>query len=288
MQGHNKWGRRELSPLNSLRPHFGVSPRAIEHQSDAGTDFQVAGCMLLIADKPMPRQARIEVPGIPMHVTQRGVNRCAIFVDDQDRHHYRSLLRDACRDHAVLVHAYVLMDNHVHLLIYSERPGAVTRVMRAVGQTYVQAFNQRHGRIGTLWQGRYKSSLVDSEAYALRVMRYIELNPVRAAMVEAPEAHRWSSAHHHLGLRHDSLVTLHPLYLAMGDTPDARIDAYRLWLTETLDEDELGHIRSHMAQEKALGHPRFQAMLEKTLNRPVDLKPRGRPSKKGTEGIKRA
>jgi len=243
--------------------------------------------MLLIADEPMPRQARIEVPGIPVHVTQRGVNRCAIFVDDQDRHHYRSLLRDACRDHAVQVHAYVLMDNHVHLLLYSEQPGAVTRVMRAIGQTYVQAFNQRHGRSGTLWQGRYKSSLVDSEAYALQVMRYIELNPVRAAMVEAPEAHRWSSAHQHLGLQHDALVTLHPLYLAMGDTPDARADAYRLWLTATLDEDELVPIRSHMAQEKALGHPCFQAMLVKTLNRPVNLKPRGRP-KKGTEGIKLA
>ena len=246
--------------------------------------------MPLFADKPMPRQARIEVPGIPMHVTQRGVNRCAIFVDDQDRHHYRSLLRDACREHVVLVHAYVLMDNHVHLLLCSEQRGAVTRAMRAVGQAYVQAFNHRHGRTGTLWQGRYKSSLVDSDVYALRVMHYIELNPVRAAMTEAPEAHRWSSAHQHLGLRHDALVTLHPLYLAMGETPYARVDAYRLWLTATLDEDELGHIRLHMAQEKALGHPRFQAMVEKTLNRPVDLKPRGRPKKvkKGTEGIKRA
>ena len=237
----------------------------------------------------MPRQAPIEVLGIPMHVTQRGVNRCAIFVDDQDRHHYRSLLRDACRDHAVLVHAYVLMDNHVHLLLYSEQAGAVTRAMRAVGQAYVQAFNQRHGRIGTLWQGRYKSSLVDTEAYALRVMRYIELNPVRAAMVDSPEAHRWSSSHQHLGLRQDALVTLHPLYLAMGDSTAARVDAYRLWLRSTLDEDELGHIRTHMAQEKALGNPRFQAMLEKTLNRPVTLKPRGRPAtQKGTEGIKRA
>ncbi|MBL0227700.1 transposase [Thermomonas sp.] len=226
----------------------------------------------------MPRQARIEVPGIPMHVTQRGVNRCAIFLDDEDRHHYRRLLREACTNHDVLVHAYVLMDNHVHLLLHAEQAGAVSRAMRAIGQAYVQAFNQRHGRIGTLWQGRYKSSLVDSEAYALRVIRYIELNPVRAAMVDAPEAHRWSSVHMHLGLRQDALLTPHVLYLSLGDTPAARAHAYRAWLMSGTDDEELTRIRAHIAQEKALGNPRFQTMLEKTLNRPVDLKPRGRPA----------
>ncbi len=241
----------------------------------------------------MPRQARIEVPGIPMHVTQRGVNRCAIFLDDEDRHHYRRLLREACTNHDVLIHAYVLMDNHVHLLVHAGQTGAVSRAMRAVGQAYVQAFNQRHGRIGTLWQGRFKSSLVDSDAYALRVIRYIELNPVRAAMIDTPEAHRWSSVHMHLGLRPDTLMTPHPLYLSLGDTPTARANAYRTWLMSGSDDEELARIRTHMAQEKALGNPRFQAMLAKTLNRPVDFKPRGRPTlskgaQKGTEGIKRA
>lgn len=226
----------------------------------------------------MPRQARIEMPGIPMHVTQRGVNRCAIFLDDEDRHHYLRLLRQASRDHDVLVHAYVLMDNHVHLLLHAEQAGAVSRAMRAIGQAYVQAFNQRHGRIGTLWQGRYKSSLVDSDAYALRVIRYIELNPVRAAMVDVPEAHRWSSVHVHLGLRQDTLMTPHPLYLSLGHTPAARAHAYRTWLMAGTDDEDLARIRKHMTQEKALGNPRFQAMLEKTLNRPVDLKPRGRPA----------
>lgn len=226
----------------------------------------------------MPRQARLEVPGIPMHVTQRGVNRCAIFLDDEDRHHYRRLLLEACTSHDVVTHAYVFMDNHVHLLLHAEQAGEVPRAMRAVGQAYVQASNQRHGRIGTLWQGRYKSSLVDSDTYALRVIRYIELNPVRAAMVDAPEAHRWSSARMHLGLRQDALITPHPLYLALADTPAARANVYRAWLMSGTDDEELTRIRAHMAQEKALGNPRFQAMLEKTLNRPVDLKPRGRPA----------
>ena len=136
----------------------------------------------------MPRRPRLELPGIPMHVTQRGVNRCAIFVDDVDRHHYRRVLREACTKDAVAVHALVLMDNHVHLLLASSQPGNVSMAMRNAGQAYVQAFNMRHGRSGTLWQGRYKSSLVDSERYLLSVMRYIELNPVRAAMVATPEA----------------------------------------------------------------------------------------------------
>ncbi len=226
----------------------------------------------------MPRQARIEVPGIPVHVTQRGVNRCAIFLDDDDRHHYRRLVREACAKHDVLVHAYVLMDNHVHLLLHAEQAGGVSRAMRTIGQAYVQAFNQRHKRVGTLWQGRYKSSLVDSDDYALRVIRYIELNPVRAAMVDAPEAHRWSSVHLHLGLRQDTLVTPHALYLSLGTTPSARAHAYREWLMSGADNEELTRIRAHMAQEKALGNPRFQAMLEKTLNRQIDLKPRGRPA----------
>ena len=263
-----KWGRRELS--NSLP--------ASRHLTDAGPERNSEDCGHPDKVGTMPRQARIEVPGIPMHVTQRGVNRCAIFLDDEDRHHYRRLLREASTDHGVLINAYVLMDNHVHLLQFAEQAGAVSRAMRAVGQAYVQAFNQRHGRIGTLWQGRYKSSLVDSDAYALRVIRYIELNPVRAAMVDVPEAHRWSSVHMHLGLKRDALMTLHPLYHSLGDTPVARANAYRAWLMSGTDEEELGRIRAHMAQEKALGHPRFQAMLEKTLNRPVDLKPRGRPA----------
>ena len=143
----------------------------------------------------MPRQPRLELPGIPLHVTQRGVNRCAIFLDDADRHHYRRLLRDACRKHGVAIHAFVLMDNHVHVLVCATEAGRVSRAMRQAGQSYVQSFNQRHGRVGTLWQGRFKSSLVDSGAYALRVIRYIELNPVRAALVDRPDAYRWSSVH---------------------------------------------------------------------------------------------
>lgn len=225
----------------------------------------------------MPRLPRLELPGIPLHVTPRGVNRCAIFVDDDDRHHYRRLLRDACRRHDVAIHAFVLMDNHVHLMLTATCAGRISQALRRTGQTYVQSFNQRHGRTGPLWQGRFKSSLVDSDAYALRVIRYIELNPVRAALAEQPDDYRWSSVHTHLGRAQDPLIAPHPAYLALAADRRSQAEAYRLWLNAPLDADELARIRAYMAQEKALGAPRFQAMVEKALGRPATVRPRGRP-----------
>jgi putative transposase len=225
----------------------------------------------------MPRQPRLELPGIPMHVTQRGVNRCAIFLDDEDRQHYKQLLRRACSKHRVQIHAFVLMDNHVHLLLSACRAGDIARAMRLAGQSHVQAFNLRHGRSGTLWQGRFKSCLVDSDAYLLAVLRYIELNPLRAAMVDCPEAYRWSSVHTHLGHACDPMLTTHPAYLALGASADARAIAYRQWLYEPLSPDQLASIRKHLAQERALGNPRFQAMVEQALNRSASVRPRGRP-----------
>ena len=225
----------------------------------------------------MPRQPRLELPGVPQHVTQRGVNRCAIFLDDEDRHHYRRVLREACRRHGVCVHAFVLMDNHVHLLLSAVQRGVISQALRRAGQAYVQAFNLRHGRCGTLWQGRFKSSLVDSDAYALRVIRYIELNPVRAAMVERPDHYRWSSVHTHLGTAQDPLLTPHPVYLALAADRAGRAAAWHRWLDAPLNPEEIARIRACMAQERALGEPRFQAMVEKALGQPASLRPRGRP-----------
>ncbi|MEJ7745368.1 MAG: transposase [Luteimonas sp.] len=214
-----------------------------------------------------------------MHVTQRGVNRGAIFIDDDDRHHYRCLLREACMKHNVAIHAFVLMDNHVHLLLTPTRPGDLSRAMRAVGQNHVQAFNSRHRRSGPLWQGRFKSCLVDSDNYLLTVMRYIELNPVRAAMVASPEDYRWSSVHTHLGLARDSLMTVHACYEALGCDARARQSAYRDWLYSGLVEEDTAAIRRHLTQERALGDKRFQRMVEMTLGRPAACRPRGRPRK---------
>ncbi|WP_017462649.1 transposase [Dyella ginsengisoli] len=227
----------------------------------------------------MPRQARLELPGIPLHVTQRGVNRCAIFVDDEDREHYYRLLGEATREHGIAVHAYVFMGNHVHLLLTSPQRDGLSRAMRNLGQCYVQAFNRRHRRCGTLWQGRFKSCLVDSECYLLTVYRYIELNPVRAAMVERPEQFPWSSVHANLSLQEDPLVTPHPAYLALDCDPTVRAKAYGEWLRQGVSEDDLLHIREHLQKERALGDRTFQALVERALGRSVAARPQGRPKR---------
>lgn len=233
----------------------------------------------------MPRRPRLELPGIPLHVVQRGVNRAAVFVDDDDRGHYRALLHDHFNRQQVALHAYVLMGNHIHLLASAGAAGAISRALRNLGQCYVQAFNRRHGRTGTLWEGRFKSSLVDTQAYLLTVYRYIELNPVRAAMAAWPEDYRWSSARANLGLRHEPLVTPHPAFSAFVATASKDSTPYRDWLHAPIDTAQTEAIRMHIQQERALGQPRFQAMVAKALNRPVAVRPRGRPLKIKLEGV---
>lgn len=248
-------------------------PHPYLNQGMSPTDGPVQACGAGF----MPRRPRLELPGITLHVTQRGVNRCAIFVDDADRKHFRDLLCEHMHENSVPVHAYVLMGNHVHLLLTPSERGALARAMRNFGQCYVQAFNRRHRRSGTLWQGRYKSCLVESERYLMTVYRYIELNPVRASMVEQPEHYPWSSVHANVGLLRDELITPHATYLAIDADPVVRADAYREWLHQGVNEDELQRIRSHLKQERALGDPSFQAMVEKALGRPARVRFRGRP-----------
>lgn len=207
----------------------------------------------------MPRRPRLELPGVPLHVTQRGVNRCAIFIDDLDRQHFHDLLCDAMFAQRIAVHAYVLMGNHVHLLLTASEPDALSRAMRNAGQCYVQAFNQRHGRSGTLWQGRFKSCLIESERYLMAVYRYIELNPVRAAMVQRPEQHRWSSIHANVGLLKDELVTPHPIFLSIDRDHVQRSLLYQQWLSQSISKDEVQQIRSHLSQQRALGAYRVRS-----------------------------
>ena len=150
-----------------------------------------------------------ESPGVPLHFTHRGVNRAATFLDDEDFSAYRQLLGEVLSVRGIALHDYVLMTNHVHLLLTPPCAGSLSAAMCQLGRRYVPAFNRRYGRTGTLWEGRFKSCLVDTDRYVLTVQRYIELNPVRAAMVETPEAYRWSSARGSLGLCADPLLSLH-------------------------------------------------------------------------------
>lgn len=224
----------------------------------------------------MPRTPRLLLPGVPLHITQRGINKGAVFLDDEDRHHFRRLLRDALQS-GIALHAFVLMDNHVHLLLTARTTRGLSCAMRRLGQCYVQAFNLRHRRCGSLWQGRFKSCLVQSERYLLNVMRYIELNPVRAAVVQRPEDHRWSSVHTHLGHAYDPLISPHPVYLALGGDLAERARNYRAWIDAGIAAEELAQLRSYARQERALGDERFQRMVEITLGRHASTRGRGRP-----------
>ena len=188
-----------------------------------------------------------------MHVTQRSVNRAATFLDVADREFYLALLDKMMRRHAIAVHNYTLMSNLVHLLITPLRAEALARAMSAINQSYVTAFNRKHGRAGTLWEGRFRSCLVDTESYLLTLYRYIELNPVRAAMVDSPAAHQWSSARANLGLSDDARITPHPVYLDLGNTAAERTRRYSDFLHSDIPEADLHAIREHIRRRERLG-----------------------------------
>lgn len=175
----------------------------------------------------MPRRARLAIPDIPLHVTQRGNNRCACFVGDSDYLVYLDLLEQHTRAYRVAVHAYVLMTNHVHLLLTPQTDDAFGYAMRHVNQRYAQYFNRRYGRTGTLWESRPHSCLVEAETYLLTCHRYIENNPVRAGMVPVAEVYRWSSYCANALGEPDRLVTPHPLVMSLGQSAEERYEEYR-------------------------------------------------------------
>ena len=177
--------------------------------------------------------------GISVHVIRRGVNRCAIYADDDDRSMFLRILRNACERHRTAVHAFVLMTNHYHLLATPRDGHSLSQTMKRVGERYVRYFNRRHSRIGTLWTGRYTSIPIETEQRLLVCLRYIEQNPVRAGIIAAPHEYRWSSCRSHvLGPRADWL-TEHGLYQALGRTTGERRAAYRAICGISLSHDEL-------------------------------------------------
>ncbi len=174
----------------------------------------------------MPRLPRYVLPSQPQHVIQRGNNREPIFCCDEDYRFYLDKLKDGADKFQVDIHAYVLMTNHVHLLLTPSTESGIGKIMQCVGRYYVQYFNHSYQRTGTLWEGRYKATLIDAEAYLLTCYRYIELNPVRAGMVEHPSAYPWSSYHHNAMGKHDDLLTPHSLYQRLGSNPVSRQTVY--------------------------------------------------------------
>ena len=227
----------------------------------------------------MPRRKRIHIDGLPLHIVQRGHNRGACFFDDQDRFAYLGWLREALEREDCQLHAYVLMTNHVHLLLTPEHAERVAQVVISVGRRYVQYINHAYARTGTLWDGRYKSSLVQADTYLLLCYRYIELNPVRAGMVADPADYRWSSYRSNALGNPDRILTPHPLYSELGNDNSSRCHAYRALFRDALDDVPLADLRMALNQDQPIGNDRFYREIEAMTGQKRALRKRGRPRK---------
>jgi len=227
----------------------------------------------------MARLPRLILPGQPHHVILRGNNRQPIFYSDLDRQHLLATLAEGAAQHRVAIHAYVLMDNHLHLLLMPPDADALSRMMQSLGRRYVGWFNARHQRSGTLWEGRFRAGLIEGERHLLACMRYIELNPVRAGLVAEPAQWPWSSARHHLGLARDALVTEHELYWSLGNTPFEREHAYREFVAQGVALSEQMQFTDAVLRGRPLGGVDFLKPLEATHGAVMTRRPRGRPRK---------
>jgi len=228
----------------------------------------------------MARLPRYSLPGVPQHVIQRGNNRQPIFADEGDYVAYLNWLKQAADQHGLAIHAYVLMTNHVHLLVTPEREESIGKALQSIGRRYVQYFNHTHGRTGTLWEGRYRATVVQAEDYLLTCSRYIELNPVRAGMVKSPAHYRYSSYRHNAQGRKDPLLIEHEVYRRLGRTIAARCDAYRALFHGAVAEAALDEIREATNKGWALGHDRFRDRIEHLAARRTAPLPRGRPARR--------
>ena len=225
----------------------------------------------------MARKPRFNVVGMPQHIVQRGNNRNACFFELADYRFYLDSLSRAAQKYGCAIHAYVLMTNHVHLLVTQEVENGVSQLMQSVGRKYVRYINDTYSRSGTLWEGRYKASLVDAESYLLTCYRYIELNPVRAAMVEGPGQYAWSSYRYNGLGKSDALVTPHELYIALGQDDEERRAGYRSLFSHHVDGETLQSIRTTLNQELVMGTDKFKDEIERQLARRVNPGKAGRP-----------
>jgi len=227
----------------------------------------------------MPRQRRLIVPDVAVHIVQRGNNRAPCFFGLGDYRLYLCLLQQLAAALDCSLHAYCLMTNHVHLLLTPGSPDACKGLMRNLGQRYVQYINRRYGRTGTLWEGRYRSCLAQSARYVLACYRYIELNPVRAGIVADPADYPWSSYHSNAEEHSNPWLTPHPEFVALGDDPLRRKAAYRTLIREGIEQAILKDIREATFGGYTLGSEAFKAELTLVCGRPVSRGRAGRKSK---------
>lgn len=228
----------------------------------------------------MPRRSRLSMPGIPWHIIQRGNNRSACFYADEDYHRYLDILKELAYKYGCMIHAYVLMTNHVHLLLTPEKKDSASLLMKHLGQRYVQYINRTYKRSGTLWEGRYRSCLTQSVDYVLACYRYIELNPVRAGMVDHPRDYPWSSYKINAEGKMSDVITPNDQYLQLGISKSLCSEAYRELFKAHLDTDIIDRIRTSTNGNYALGGDRFKEEISLMLNRRVVPANAGRPAKK--------
>jgi len=228
----------------------------------------------------MARQPRLIVPEQPHHVIQRGNNRQVIFREEADYQRFLVWLKEGARFYDVAIHSYVLMPNHLHLLATPSDATGLALMMQKVGRLYVPWFNLKYERSGGLFEGRFRTSLIDSDRYFMTCSRYIELNPVRAQLTVAPDDYPWCSYAHHAGIRTDTLVADHPLFWALGNTPFQREAAYTDLVQQGIGADELALIAASVQKGQPLGTEVFKRELERKTQRRILPAKRGRPFKK--------
>jgi len=219
------------------------------------------------------------LPQVPLHIIQRGNNRQACFFADEDYRCYLDWLKQSADKFACRIHAYVLMTNHVHLLLSSDKTDAAGALMKSLGQRYVQYVNRTYRRSGTLWEGRFRSCLIQEDSYLLVSQRYVELNPVRAGMVGHPAEYRWSSYRANAQGEADELLTPHPLYQALGPDDLSRQAAYRELFRYALEPGLVDEIRRATNGNYALGDERFAGQIAVALGRRATRGKPGRPPK---------
>lgn len=227
----------------------------------------------------MPRRARLLLPGVPLHLIQRGNNRSACFYADEDYLFYLDHLKLQAEQHGCAVHAWCLMTNHVHLLVTPSKPESASLMMKGLGQRFVQYINRTYERSGTLWEGRFRSCLLQEDDYVLACYRYIEMNPVRAGMVEHPADYRWSSYGANAHGLPSAIIEANPLYTQLGETSDLRASAYRELFRYQLDPGLVDQIRSATNGNYALGNARFASEVEQALGRRAVRGKAGRPKR---------
>jgi putative transposase len=225
----------------------------------------------------MPRQPRLILPETALHVVQRGNNRSACFRVDTDYQVYLLHLRELTKSLQCRVHAYCLMTNHVHLLLTPPSADACIALMRNLGQRYAQFFNRRYDRSGTLWEGRFRSCATESRRYVLACYRYIEMNPVRAGMVQTPGEYRWSSFQANAGETQDRMLVPHPEFLALGNEAASRQAAYKQLFADEMPQELLGNIRDSTNGGYPLGSDPFKDSIERMTGRATERRKAGRP-----------